>query len=307
MMRNSEKISSRQGVLENNVRISTEEEARRLGLVIKNPQPPDAVCEFCGKQLHHIGYNVAGIIYFWCSEPERCTCDKAVKKWAEYDAKKEREKKESALKEIYNIEQRKIKKILGESGIGKRFQSRMFQTFKTDTQSRKYAYKVTKDYADNFDVHLEEGTGLYIEGTNGTGKTHLAAAIAMQLMTDRKIPCICKTAGDLLLDIKGAFDNNEVSEKQVLDIYKKVPLLIIDDLGKEQATDWSISTLYSIINERYERMLPIIITTNYNSNDLVKALTPKGYDDLKAVAIISRLREVSAVLTMAWKDARVKQ
>ena len=81
-------------------------------------------------------------------------------------------------------------------------------------------------------------------------------------------------------------------------------MLIIDDLGKEQCTDWSISTLYSIMNDRYENMLPTIITTNYNSEDLARALTPKGYDNYKAKAIISRLKEVSKVLTMAWEDAR---
>ena len=107
-----------------------------------------------------------------------------------------------------------------------------------------------------------------------------------------------------MLDIKSAYDKGIVTEREILSIYKEVPLLIVDDLGKEQCTDWSISTLYSIINERYEKMLPTIITTNYNIDDLIRALTPKGYDNLKAKAIISRLREVSKALTMVWDDFR---
>lgn len=198
----------------------------------------------------------------------------------------------------------KINRLLGDSGIKKRFQHRTFANFRADTPQRKHAYDLAKAYADLWDKHSAEGTGLYIEGTNGTGKTHLAAAIAMQLITERRIPVICKTAGDMLLDIKNAFDSAGATEKQVLDIYKKVDLLIVDDLGKEQCTDWSISTLYSILNDRYEEMRPTIVTTNYNSDDLIRALTPKGYDNLKVVAIISRLREVSQVMTMAWEDAR---
>ena len=81
-------------------------------------------------------------------------------------------------------------------------------------------------------------------------------------------------------------------------------MLIVDDLGKEQCTEWSVSPLYSILNDRYEDMKPTIITTNYNAAELVRALPPKGGDGTNARAIISRLREVSTVITMAWADYR---
>lgn len=284
--------------------METEAEAREKGLAIPTPQPPDERCEFCGKVLHHEGVHIFGRVVAWNANAQRCDCEQAVKKWAEYDAEQERKKQEEEQRERFRREQAKITRLLGKSGINKRFRQRVFQTFVTDTPARKKAYSVAKAYADNFEKHLEDGTGLYIEGTNGTGKTHLAAAIAMQLMTEYQIPCICKTAGDLLLDIKSAFDSGSTSERDILSVYKEVSLLIVDDLGKEQCTDWSISTLYSILNERYEKMLPTIVTTNYNSDDLVRALTPKGYDNYKATAIISRLREVSQVLTMAWEDYR---
>ena len=109
---------------------------------------------------------------------------------------------------------------------------------------------------------------------------------------------------DLLADIKEAFDSGDATEYEILKAYKTVDLLIVDDLGKEQCTEWSVSTLYSILNDRYEDMKPTIITTNYNADELVRALTPKGGDGTKARAIISRLREVSTVITMAWADYR---
>lgn len=302
-------VSDHQAVSEthNNVRVKTEAEAREAGIGIRVPQPPDEVCEFCGKKLHHEGLVLMGTVFMWAPFAERCDCEKAVKKWAEYDAEQERLKQEEERRKRFEAEQARIDRLLGKSGIGKRFQSRRFDTFRTDTPARKKAFQIAKNYADNFATFAQEGIGLYIEGTNGTGKTHLAAAIAMELMTKHKIPCICKTAGDLLLDIKSAFDDSTANEKQVLQIYKDVNLLIVDDLGKEQCTDWSISTLYSILNDRYEKMLPTIITTNYNSDDLMRALTPKGYDNYKAKAIISRLHEVSQVLTMAWEDFRAER
>ncbi len=286
--------------------MNTEEEARQRGLTFRTPQPPDETCEFCGKTLHHEGLVFGGTVMMWNMEAQRCDCPQAVEKWAAYEAEQERQRREEERLEAYRRRQKRIEKLLGTSGIKKRFQQRRFENFQTNTPARRKAYATAKEYADSFDRHLAEGTGLYIEGTNGTGKTHLAAAIAMQLITERRIPVICKTAGDLLLDIKTAFDKEGTSEAQVLGVYKTVELLIIDDLGKEQCTDWSISTLYSILNDRYEEMRPTIVTTNYNSDDLVRALTPKGFDNLKVVAIISRLREVSQVMTMAWEDFRAK-
>ena len=127
--------------------------------------------------------------------------------------------------------QEKISRLLGQSGIKKRFQQRTFR-IRCDTAGRKKNYSIAKEYCGQLAYHRQERR-LYIEGTNGTGKTHLAAAIALQLINEG-IPVICKTSSDLLLDIKKAFDNEYVKEHEVLDIYKKVDLLIIDDLGKEQ-------------------------------------------------------------------------
>lgn len=242
----------------------------------------------------------------WQPFPARCDCERAKEYWAEYDRREAERKEREAEAERQRKMRERIAKLLGQSGIKRRFRQRTFPNFRTDTPGRRKSYEIAKEYADNFAVHRANGDGLYIEGTNGTGKTHLAAAIALQLI-EQGVPVICKTASDLLMDIKKSFDRQEISEAQVLDIYKKVDLLIIDDLGKEQCSDWSMSTLYSILNDRYEDMKPTIVTTNYNTDALAAALTPKGYDNTKIVAIISRLREVSRVVTMAWEDIRGKE
>ena len=223
--------------------------------------------------------------------------------WEKYDADKKAEEEAKKLAEERRKKQERIERLLGKSGIKKRFQLRTFENFITDTKERSKCFNIAKRYADTFDKRYENGDGLYIEGTNGTGKTHLAAAIALQLINEG-VPVVCKTSSDLLLDIKKAYDDEYTKESAVLDVYKSVDLLIIDDLGKEQCSDWSVSTLYSILNDRYEDMKPTIITTNYGAEDLIRALTPKGYDNTKIVAIISRLRETSTVITMAWDDYR---
>lgn len=266
--------------------------------------PPEAgKCKYCGKTLEPQGIVFGGEVWIWQPFPTRCDCPQAKAYWEEYDRKKAMEKAAAEEQERRKAMQQRIERLLGRSGIKKRFQQRTFENFRRDTPGRQKNYTIAKEYADNFGYHRAKGDGLYIEGTNGTGKTHLAAAIALQLIGEG-IPVICKTSSDLLMDIKKSFDDSSVNEAQVLDVYKRVDLLIIDDLGKEQCSDWSMSTLYSILNDRYEDMKPTIVTTNYNADALVSALTPKGFDNTKIVAIISRLRETSTVMTMAWKDIR---
>ena len=284
----------------------TAAEAEERGIPFKTPPPPPDICQFCGKENHRRGIVLFDAIGFWQPYPARCDCPEAVAYWEKYDADRKAEEEAKKLAEERRKKQERIERLLGKSGIKKRFQLRTFENFITDTKERSKCFNIAKRYADTFDKRYENGDGLYIEGTNGTGKTHLAAAIALQLINEG-VPVVCKTSSDLLLDIKKAYDDEYTKESAVLDVYKSVDLLIIDDLGKEQCSDWSMSNLYSILNDRDEDMKPTIITTNYGAEDLVRALTPKGYDNTKIVAIISRLRETSTVITMAWDDYRTAQ
>lgn len=284
-------------------RVLTLKEAKEKGIGWRSEPPKPGKCRFCGKELQPQGLLFGAEIVYWNSNLERCDCKQAKAYWEQHDKKETERQAAEKEAERQRIMQDRIDRVLGKAGIKKRFRQRTFENFRTDTPERKKCYQIAKSYADNFAYHRDNGDGLYIEGTNGTGKTHLAAAIALQLLK-AGIPVICKTSGDMLGDIKKAFEGEGATESQVLDVYKNTELLIIDDLGKEQCTDWSMSTLYAILNDRYESMKPTIVTTNYNTDGLIQALTPKGMDATKIIAIVSRLRETSTVMTMAWQDAR---
>lgn len=281
----------------------TVQEARERGIPFEGEPPKNGNCPFCGKLLEPKGIVIMGSVAFWQPFMPHCDCEQAVVYWKNYDREQTEKKVVEENMARQKVMQEKVDRLFGSSGIKKRFLERTFYNFRCDTPGRRKNYEIAKEYADNFAHHRKNGDGLYIEGTNGTGKTHLAAAIALQLIGEG-IPVICKASSDLLLDIKKSFYNECTREHEILDVYKKVDLLIIDDLGKEQCSDWSMSTLYSIMNDRYEDMKPTIITTNYNTDNLIKALTPKGFDNSKIIAIISRLREISTVMTMAWEDIR---
>jgi istB domain protein ATP-binding protein len=274
-----------------------------LGIPSDEPIPEPKTCKYCGKTLYHECIVIAGkALVWWLNQPQRCDCAKAVEFWKRWDAKQEELRKAQAIAEEQEQKRRKIEAILGRSGIKKRYLSRSFENFVVNDVNRK-AYEIAKSYVDNWQENKDKGEGLYFEGTCGTGKTHLAVAIAMKLI-NQGVPVICKTSIDLLASIKQSYERDStVNEEDVIEAYNTVDLLVIDDLGKERATEWSVPILYRIINDRYENMLPTVITTNYNTDDLIDKLNASN-DNEKAEAIISRFKGSASCVTMAWEDYR---
>lgn len=284
--------------------IYTSKEVEELGIPSTQPVPKPEKCKYCGKTLYYECVVLMGQAMIWNLEKPRCDCEKAVAFWKGWDAKQEKIKKEKELAEEQELRKQKIESILGKSGIKKRYLSRTIDSFSVTAENKK-SFEVATDYIKNFREYFTQGKGLYLEGPCGTGKTHLAIAIALAII-NTGVPVICKTSIDILGDIKRCYErNSEVTEEEVLEAYKTVDLLIIDDLGKEQVTEWSVPVLYSILNERYEALLPTIITTNYNTTALAEKLSVRG-DTETATAIISRFVESSKRVTMSWADYRRK-
>lgn len=271
--------------------------------------PEPVVCEFCGATLYHNGV-VMGDRALWTPVVAHCTCPEAVSAYEA--AKREREAEEEAKRKAEESRkfQERVKKIVGASGMGERFQRRTFGTFQETGENRR-ALAACRRYAEDFDNMLpkhgqpEPGrNGMFISGLPGTGKTHLAAAISNFLLSQGK-PVICMTMIDLLERIKRTFNKNGADEGEVLQVYKNVPLLVIDDIGKEPPTEWAISTVYNIINSRYEAYLPTIITANYAPDELINRMTPRATgDSTTARATIDRLLEMCNGISLTGKSWR---
>lgn len=110
---------------------------------------------------------------------------------------------------------------------------------------------------------------LVIFGQSGNGKSHLAAAVRNYAVETARVPTIYITVPDLIYMLRRLFNQrNQEAEDETfeerLDVYRKAPLLILDDLGAEKVSEWSRETLYSILDYRYRLRLPTMITTNLN-------------------------------------------
>ncbi len=102
---------------------------------------------------------------------------------------------------------------------------------------------------------------LIIQGLNGCGKTHLAAAIANQLRESGK-QVLFIVVSDLLDHLRSSFSpESRVSYDALFEKIKKIPILILDDFGEHSATPWAQEKLYQLINYRYNARLATVITT----------------------------------------------
>lgn len=113
--------------------------------------------------------------------------------------------------------------------------------------------------------------GEALDATFGTGKTTLAAALVARLVEQRQVSVRWLTHVSFLDGMKRLFDQDGASAEAWAAQVAAEPVLVLDDLGASQATEWSVSRTQALVNARYERGLLTIVTTNYTSPSDVEA------------------------------------
>ncbi len=122
-----------------------------------------------------------------------------------------------------------------------------------------------REFAESF----PNGKNLLLTGSSGLGKTHLSLAVA-NVVLKKGYHVIYGSAQNLINEVnRETFDHSGSTEK--IDALNTCDLLIIDDLGTEFATQFSVSTVYNIINTRLMRGLSTIISTNLNIKQISEA------------------------------------
>lgn len=127
-----------------------------------------------------------------------------------------------------------------------------------------------RSYADEFDHQSES---LMLLGNAGLGKTHAALAIA-GIVLERGFDVIYVSSPDFFAKLEELhFGSDPTGEEEaLLQTASNADLLILDDLGTEFNSQFLISTLYSLLNNRLGTKLPTIITTNITDGSLLEKL-----------------------------------
>ena len=112
-------------------------------------------------------------------------------------------------------------------------------------------------------AYAEHPSGCFmLIGGSGTGKTHLAAAMANRLM-ERGEPVFFAFVPDLLDHLRAAYSpDNELSYDELFDQVKTIPVLVLDDLGAHSGSVWAEEKLFQVLNHRSLSALPTIVTSS---------------------------------------------
>lgn len=119
---------------------------------------------------------------------------------------------------------------------------------------------------------------LILEGTYGSGKTHLAAAIGNERLK-RGDTVLFITSPDLLDHLRSAYSPTaDTGYDETFNRVRNAELLILDDLGVENPSQWAQEKLFQLLNHRYVNRLCTVITTNTQIERLDPRISSRLHD-----------------------------
>lgn len=172
--------------------------------------------------------------------------------------------------------------------------------FENDDGNNKAISEVCMRYVENWQKMKEENMGILFYGGIGTGKTFLACCIANALL--QKLVTVSVTNFPRILNTLQSYEYEKENERQkIIDKLQYYSLVVIDDLGVERNTPYSIEQIFNIIDTRGRAKKPLIITTNLSMNEL------KNPNSLEYKRIYDRVLEMCPIrLKLTGESRRVE-
>ena len=176
--------------------------------------------------------------------------------------------------------------------IPSRFEHSTFSNYEAMTEKQAKALSGVMQYAQTFDERRRRGANLVMVGKPGTGKTHLACALANDLL-DKGYKALYRVTPDLLAELKEAAWNH--SQAAMMQSCTATDLLVLDEVGVRESTEADFTLLLRLLDKRYREHRPTVVISNLRLEDLERVIGDR---------VVDRLREDSEPLAFAWESYR---
>lgn len=210
--------------------------------------------------------------------------------WKKFQEEEGRKNAERVARENHDA---RVKRIMGRSGIQDLHVDCSFDTYKVMCAGQREALEMSRRYANDFGIGMG---GFVFSGSPGTGKNHLAAAIANHLMQSGKSVLIV-TVSELMIKFRDTYrKDSSVTESQLIDDLCRVDLLILDEIGVQHGSPNEKIIINQIIDKRLGSKKPVGMLTN---------LDLKGMNEILGARVMDRMQMGGGLwVNFAWDSYR---
>lgn len=176
--------------------------------------------------------------------------------------------------------------------------------FSYDTPARQALMAEVLNFVEEYQASPYQAKGLYIVGPFGVGKTFLLGALANELVK-QDVGVTMLHYPTFTTEIKGTISLN--TTQSTLNSIKKVPILMLDDIGAESNSAWLRDEVLAVILEyRMKESLATFFTSNFSMSDLQVHLAESrdGNERVKANRLMERVRFLAKEVTLQGKNRR---
>lgn len=190
---------------------------------------------------------------------------------------------ETAKREAAERKSKLIDELIGNSGIPKRFLGKTLKSYQVSCKEQQDVINNARAFLIEFsNPQGHSGRCMTMLGNSGTGKTHIASAIALCVIKRYGGTARFTSASEINRLVRESKSYNaEHTETEIITAFGNYDLLIVDEVGIQSGTDAESRALFDVFNTRYQNMKPTIVISNLNINQLKDALGERIVDRLK--------------------------
>jgi DNA replication protein DnaC len=201
--------------------------------------------------------------------------------WSRCQKCEEERRRKDQETEKQRMHEEHIASLVRAACIPDRFFPKTLDDYKATTAGERDALSVAKNYGEEFADHLAAARCLVFCGSPGTGKTHLACAIAKSVAQSGRSTRYF-TVQELIRSIRATWQPGRLdSEETVLRRLRELDLLVLDEVGVQFGTEAERTQLTEVMDMRYRAMKPTLVVSNCTRSELKKYLGERIADRLR--------------------------